>query len=400
MSEKDRDQTVLIVDDQPDRIRFLSELLRGSCEQMAAKDGQEALDLVSRRKPDLILLDVMMPGMNGYEVCRRLQDDPETADIPIIFVTAKDEVEDEAHGLELGAVDYISEPLNPSVVKRRVHTHLQLKENREKLEQERTRLQDAHRKLSSVMDRIQHDIEVAGEIQDSMLPGDRPSPFPEAVSVASRYEPEARVGGDFFDYRRVDDDQMAIILADVCGHGLDAAFVTGVIKMTFELGGDALLQPESFVNLLRDLLLRFTPIASFATVVYALYHRRDRTLRYVNGGHSPFPIRVRPGEDARPLTETSSLVLGATESVTVCEETFNMEAEDRLVLTTDGVTEAEKGGPGGEQFGYDRLLNAVTRYADREPADIVSSLYEELCDFRETGPQSDDIAILCLAFQQ
>mgnify|MGYP000468094524 CR=1 FL=1 len=400
MNDKDQDQTVLIVDDEPDRIRFLSELLRDSCEQMAAKDGQEALELVSRRKPDLILLDVLMPGMNGYEVCRRLQDDPGTADIPIIFVTAKDEVEDEAHGLELGAVDYITEPLNPSVVKRRVHTHLKLKENRQKLEEERTRLQDAHRQLSTAMDRIEHDIEVAGEIQDAMLPGDRPSPFPDAVEIASRYEPEARVGGDFFDYRAVNDDQMAIILADVCGHGLDAAFVTGVIKMTFELGNNALLQPKNFVDLLNDFLLRFTPIASFATVVYGLYNRRERKLRFVNGGHSPFPIRVRPGEDARPLTETSSLVLGATESVTAREETFEMVGDDKLVLTTDGVTEAEKGGPGGEQFGFDRLLDAVSRYADRKPADIVSSLYGELCDFRETGRQSDDIAILSLAFQQ
>lgn len=398
MNSEKPQQTVLIVDDQPDRIRFLSELLKDTCKQMAAKDGQEALELVSRRKPDLILLDVMMPRMDGHEVCRRLKDDPETADIPIIFVTAKDEVEDEAYGLELGAVDYISEPLNPSIVKNRVRTHLELKQNRENLKKERTRLQDAHRKLSAAMDRIQHDIEVAGEIQESMLPGDRPSPFPEATTIASRYEPETHVGGDFFDYKAIDDRHLAIILADVCGHGLDAAFVTGVIKTTFETAEETLLHPVEFIDLLNDLLLRFTPVASFATVVYAVYDREKRTLRYVNGGHSPFPVRVGPGEKARALSETSSLVLGATESVTAKEETFEMESGDTLVITTDGVTETEKGGPGGEQYGYDRLLDAIERYADEEPAKLVDSLYRELCDFRGAGPQTDDIAILTVAF--
>lgn len=398
MSKEEQQQTVLIVDDQPDRIRFLSELLKDSCKQMAAKDGQEALELVSRRKPDLILLDVMMPKMDGHEVCRRLQEDPETADIPIIFVTAKDEVEDEAYGLELGAVDYIAEPLNPSIVKRRVQTHLELKKNRETLKEERQKLEDAHRKLSAAMDRIQHDIEVAGEIQEAMLPGDRPSPFPDAVTIASRYEPETHVGGDFFDYKGLDDRYLAVILADVCGHGLDAAFVTGVIKTTFELSDDVLLYPAEFMDLLNDLLLRFTPVASFATVVYGVYDRQEKSLHYVNGGHSPFPVRVHPGDKARALSETSSLVLGATESVAVTEETFDIQTNDKLVITTDGVTETEKDGPGGEQYGYDRLLDCVSRCAEQEASEVVTSLYDNLCDFRGTGSQTDDIAILALEF--
>ena len=127
--------TVLVVDDTPDNLALLSGLLKDDYKVKVANNGERALKIAaSDHPPDLILLDIMMPGMDGYEVCRRLQDDPETRRIPIIFVTAKREIEDEKIGLYLGAVDYISKPYQISILKARVRTHIRLKRQANLLE--------------------------------------------------------------------------------------------------------------------------------------------------------------------------------------------------------------------------------------------------------------------------
>nr|WP_129587044.1 PleD family two-component system response regulator [Pseudomonas frederiksbergensis] len=120
-------QKLLIVDDQPTNIRVLHELFREDCDVFMATSGEQAITLCRTQLPDLILLDVVMEGMDGHEVCRRLKADPATQDIPIIFITAQQQESDEVLGLELGAVDFISKPINPIIVRARVRTHLTLK---------------------------------------------------------------------------------------------------------------------------------------------------------------------------------------------------------------------------------------------------------------------------------
>ncbi len=129
-------QTILIVDDTPENIDVLKGILRHDYRIKIATSGQLALKIVEKGKPDLILLDVMMPGMDGYEVCRHLKSSEETVHIPIIFVTAMTETEDEAMGLELGAADYITKPVNAAIVKARVRNHLAMADKRRACEQE------------------------------------------------------------------------------------------------------------------------------------------------------------------------------------------------------------------------------------------------------------------------
>lgn len=126
---------VLIVDDTPDNIHVLMETLKEDYAIVAAINGEKALTMaLMQPSPDIILLDVMMPGINGYEVCKRLKEDVRTASIPVIFVTALSEAEDESRGLELGAVDYITKPFQPAIVKARVRNHVELKRHRDELE--------------------------------------------------------------------------------------------------------------------------------------------------------------------------------------------------------------------------------------------------------------------------
>src|SRR5271167_1082882 len=161
MNEADQKKTVLLVDDAPANIQIVNSILKDSYKIRIATNGAKALELASVTPlPDLILLDVMMPEMDGYEVCTRLKSDPETRDIPVIFLTGQTEVEDETKGFDVGAVDYIHKPFSPAVMKARVQTHLVLRGIREQL---------ALQLLA-----IQKELETARQIQLSILPHEIP----------------------------------------------------------------------------------------------------------------------------------------------------------------------------------------------------------------------------------
>jgi diguanylate cyclase (GGDEF)-like protein len=131
MSESE--QTVLVVDDESLNIDLIEAILSAECNVVSAANGGEALDFAAAENPDLILLDIMMPAMDGYEVCQRLKSDPLTSDIPVVFLTALGRIEQEVKGLEMGAIDYIAKPINPEIVKMRVRNHLELKRHRDTL---------------------------------------------------------------------------------------------------------------------------------------------------------------------------------------------------------------------------------------------------------------------------
>ena len=150
---------ILIVDDEQFNIKLLAGILRPYYKLVAAKSGKEALERTfSSSPPDLILLDIMMPDMSGYEVCRRLKAAPETRDIPIVFITALTEHEDEAKGLELGAIDYLTKPVNPRIVRARVKNHLDLKHAYKQIEAQRQRLEDQNARLLEA-NRLREDVE-------------------------------------------------------------------------------------------------------------------------------------------------------------------------------------------------------------------------------------------------
>jgi len=148
--------TVLVVDDTPDNLSLMSGLLKDQYKVKIANNGERALKVVmTGTPPDIILLDIMMPVMDGYETCRHLKENPETRDIPVIFLTAKAEVEDEMKGFELGAVDYITKPISPPIVLARVHTHLQLKRVRDYLKDQNEFLENEVQKRTQEVVAVQ-----------------------------------------------------------------------------------------------------------------------------------------------------------------------------------------------------------------------------------------------------
>ena len=161
--------TVLVVDDNRLNIDLLVEILKNDYKLLVALNGETALEIVQESLPDIILLDIMMPEINGYDVCRRLKSDPRTMKIPVIFITAKSQIEDEALGLALGAVDYITKPVNPAIVQARIKTHLALyNQNREleekvrqrtlELERNKEKADEASRAKSAFLANISHEL--------------------------------------------------------------------------------------------------------------------------------------------------------------------------------------------------------------------------------------------------
>src|SRR5262249_29662569 len=204
---------ILVVDDTPANIKILAELLRKDYLLSVATSGPDALEIAfANDRPDLVLLDIMMPDMDGYEVCRRLKADPRTQDVAVIFVTAMGEVDDETKGFSLGAVDYITKPVQPAIVKARVATHLELALARKTLADQNKVLVDS--------------LTMAAHVQRSVLPKPIPS-FP-GLEVACRMIPCDAVGGDSLDFLSGEDFAgrgFGAAVGDVAGHGPAAALL-------------------------------------------------------------------------------------------------------------------------------------------------------------------------------
>ena len=205
---------LLLVDDDPENIEIVNSILGDKYEIRVAKNGVKALELANTEPtPGLILLDVIMPHMDGYEACKHLKADAKTRDIPVIFLTGKTDVVDETRGFEVGAVDYIHKPFSPPIVTARVRTHLMLRE--------------AHETVAGQLATINSELEMARQVQSSILP--REIPELSGLEIVARYLPMRSVAGDFYDFLVVDDKHLGILIADVSGHGLPSALIASML---------------------------------------------------------------------------------------------------------------------------------------------------------------------------
>src|SRR5215472_5789200 len=260
---------ILVVDDTPLNISVITGALKENYRTKVATSGAKALAIAAAdEKPDLILLDVMMPEMDGYEVCCRLKADPVTREIPVIFLTAQTEAEDEMRGFQVGAVDYVHKPFSSAVMKARVHTHLVLRETREKLAQQ--------------LLTIQKELETARLIQQSILP--ETVPRIDGLDIAARYVPMAAVAGDFYDFIVVDNKHIGILIADVSGHGMPAALIASMLKIAFAAQAGCAADPAQVLNGLNRVLCgKFQQ--HYVTAAYVYVDMERRTLSYGGAGH-------------------------------------------------------------------------------------------------------------------
>src|SRR5246127_1296486 len=349
---------ILIVDDTPLNIGVISGALKDSYKTKVATNGEKALALASaEEKPDLILLDIMMPGMDGYEVCQRLKSDPATREIPVIFLTGQTEVEDETKGFDVGAVDYIHKPFSPAVVKARVQTHLILRGIREQLAQQ--------------LLTIQKELETARQIQLSILPSAVPKI--EGLDIAARYIPMTSVAGDFYNFIVGDKKHIGIFVADVSGHGMPAALIASMLKIALSSQvGHASDPAKVLLGLNEALCGKFQH--HFVTAAYVFVDLENRTLTYAGAGHPP--LLLWGGHEGLRSVEENGLFLGKFSFATYSSVVLPLKGGDRILLYTDGIPETTN--PAGVEFGTDTFRQFLETEQSTSADHFADQLLEKL----------------------
>ena len=354
------DGHVLVVDDvRANRFVLERMLSRIGCTVTSAESGPMALQLAKEFPPDLALVDVMMPDMDGYEVCRRLKADQRTWDAPVIMVTALSEIEDLETGFDAGAMDFICRPFNPRELIVRVRNALQLKHQGDRLRR--------------FQDRMSRELELAGALQATMLLV--PPLLTDEVHVSTAYRPSFNVSGDLFGRVILPSGRLCIYVADVAGHGVAAAMLSSLLKAIFtdviqSAGGwdsPSALCNEVDTRFRRSVTMR----SAYATAFMGIYDPATCLWTCMNCGH-PSPIMVAPcGTTTRPFDDGGSMPIGCGllgDNPFAVDDEVEVRAElgSLLFLYTDGLSEAQLGGD-GEECGIPHLeetLQSAVRKVD------------------------------------
>jgi len=373
---------ILVVDDAPANLQVVHSILKDDFKIRVATSGAKALDLVKVvPPPDLILLDVMMPEMDGYEVCGILKSRPEARDIPVIFLTGKTETDDETKGFDVGAVDYIHKPFSPAVVKARVHTHLVLREARELLARQ-------------LLD-INNELEMAREIQLAILPHEIPEI--KGLEIASRYLPMNSVAGDFYDFIIVDEKHAGILVADVSGHGLPAALIASMLQVALAAQLPHASDPARVLaGLNHSLCGKFK--YHFVTASYIFVDMERNVLSCAAAGHPPLLLWRASTGCASEILE-NGLLLGLFPEATYSFVEIPLQPGDKAVLYTDGILEARS--PSEQEFGPDLLKGFLESNHNLKVNAFADLLLEELMGWSEHPKgegQADDITLLVIDF--
>ncbi|MGO8984707.1 MAG: SpoIIE family protein phosphatase [Terriglobales bacterium] len=388
MKPADEVKTLLLVDDAPANIQIANSILKDTYKIRIATSGAKALELANVSPlPDLILLDVMMPEMDGYEVCKRLKTARETRDIPVIFLTGQTEIEDETRGFEVGAVDYIHKPFSPAIVKARVQTHLMLRGIRQQ--------------LASQLLTIQKELETAREIQLSILP-DKIPPI-EGLDIAARYIPMTSVAGDFYDFIVVDEKHIGILVADVSGHGMPAALIASMLKIALAAQEAHAADPaQVLLGLNQALCGKFQ--RHYVTAAYLFVDMLKGTLTYAGAGHPPLMLwglsSVGISNGVRAVEE-NGLFLGKFPQATYSSVELPLKAGDWCLLYTDGIPETTN--PSQIEFGAERFRQFLETEQSASADHFADRLLKELSQWsaRDVNvDMDDDVTLLAVRVKE
>jgi len=388
MTEK---RVVLAVDDTPENLDVVKGILSPEWVVKAAINGPMALKIAEKQSPDLILLDVMMPDMDGYEVCRRLKSNPLTRDIPVIFLTAMDKTADEASGFELGAADYITKPINPPILEARVRTHLALKQSMDDLN-------TAYSIIKKQKDRMEEELNIGRNIQMSMVPLQFPA-FPERhdFDLYALLKPAREVGGDFYDFFLINENELCMVVGDVSGKGVPAALFMAVTRTMIKTRASDDDSPSSIITHVNQALSEDNPECMFVTLFLCICDLRTGELTYTNAGHNP-PYIKRADGHVDCIRQLHGPIAGAMGEFPYEQGKLNLHKDDLLLLFTDGVSEAMD--IDSNLYGEEAIVDCLTGMEGHGVRLAVGSLDEAVVKFAGEAPQSDDITLLAFRYDK
>ncbi|NEQ97749.1 MAG: SpoIIE family protein phosphatase [Cyanothece sp. SIO2G6] len=379
-------EKILVIDDDPIICTSLRKLLQtGSCKVFVAPDGQAGLDAAKSLRPSLIICDWLMPHLNGLEVCRCVKEDPALATTFFILLSAKGQVADRVMGLDTGADDFLTKPVNLSELKARVRAGLRLHQLSEDLQQQKQLLET--------------ELKEAAEYVKSLLP----PPLENPIRIDSRFIPSRALGGDCFDYYWLDPDYLLIYLLDVSGHGLGAALpsisVQNVLRSQ-SLPDVNFYQPSDVLKALNETFQMNDQNDKYFTIWYGVYNRSKRQLVYASAGHPPGILVTQPGVAAgTEQLRTPNLPVGMMPEAQFVSQRHSVPAGSCLYIFSDGAYEAfdyNAAGRGEPVWGLDEFASLLGTYSASNDLDTILTEVEG-CRGKSTYP--DDLSLLRIYFK-
>lgn len=373
--------SLLIVDDNEITCDLLARRLTREGHQVTvAHDGRQGLEMIESGNFDLVLLDVIMPGMNGYHVLDRLKAQGRLRDLPVIMLSTFGEMESVAQCIRMGAEDYLSKPYDPVLLRARIGASLEKKRLRDRL-RERLRA-------------IEQELDLAARIQQSILP--RQFPVSEHIEVFAEMTPARAIGGDFYDFFKIDESRFGFAIADVSGKGAPAALFMALtrafLKATAVEGSPA----GECLGRVNRLVQAENHAGMFVTVFYGIVNTQTGEVEFANAGHN-HPYLLRPGEPPELLNHHSSLVIGFMKHVVYPTHHIQLRPGDRLFLYTDGVTEAMN--EAGDLFSEERLEQALARADNSSLEETTRGVNQAVRRFADGASQSDDLTMLLVKYR-
>jgi sigma-B regulation protein RsbU (phosphoserine phosphatase) len=406
---------VLVVDDT-EANRAVAErwLRRKGFAVDTAADGYRALEMVQKAHYDVVLLDVMMPGMNGISVLRTLRESRSPTELPVIMATAKDASDDVVEALTLGANDYVTKPLDFPVLMARVGTQVSLKRSVEQIYQLERGLEQRNRELHAANTRMQSDLVAAAKIQAALLP--TAGPQVRGYRFAWLFEPSATLAGDILNVFNLNDQQIGAYVLDVSGHGVAAALLSVTVSRFLSptpdtssllwrrADGDQDAGPgmaarvdfelETPARVAERLSLRFPfddVTGQFFTMVYGLLDTQRHTFRYVSAGHPNILHVTAEGEGH--VADASGFPIGVGPG-DYDEQAVTLAPGDRIYIHSDGLTEAMN--PAEEMFGTARMLSALqSAHGDSLQASL-ARLSDTITKWTASAERKDDQTVLAI----
>ena len=371
------DSRILIVDDVKANIDALVLALRDEYKLSVALNGESALRSAEKNPPDLVLLDILMPGLDGYEVCRRLRASPPTREVPVMFLSSLEDVVNKARGFEVGGNDYLTKPFEVLEVKARVRSLLKAKAYSD-----------------AVKEKMANELRIAREIQLGILPADVSTcTRGTGLDIHALLEPAQQVGGDLYEVLRAGEDRVVVMVGDVSGKGVPAALFMAVTTTLLRVLARDLERPEEILLRVNDALAAQNPRNMFVTLCCAVFQPRARKVTCASAGH-PSPVLLRSGHAPSLPFLSTGMVAGILPGTEAPSQSLDLEPGDTLVFYTDGVTEAFNAA--GQQFGERRLLEHLAKTAGQDPTETVASALGAVRTHAGNHPQSDDITIVAV----
>ncbi len=321
-----------------------------------ASNGEEGLVKARQLQPALIICDWMMPRLNGIEVCRQVKSEPDLSTTFFILLTSLDSVADRVNGLDAGADDFISKPIEMNELQARVRAGL--------------RLHQLALDLQTQKEIMEAEFSEAAEYVRSLLP----DPLTKIVKTDARFIPSSRLGGDGFDYFWLDHDSLAIYLLDVAGHGLKAALPSiSVLNLlrSRSLRNINYHQPSDVLRALNQTFQTSVRNDTYFTIWYGVYHRHKKQLVYASAGHPPAVLLSKNAKAAKRL-KTPCLAVGMFPDTNFVEDTCHVETGSTLYVFSDGIYELHQ--PDGNVWGLDAFINLLVEFSQQNKCNLAEIL--------------------------